>query len=58
VRCCTTSATRSGPTTMPTSAAAIVEAVRVRENHWMVEKHAIFQGYYFFHYIGGEPEPA
>jgi len=22
------------------------------ENHWMVEKHAIFQGYFFFHHIG------
>ncbi len=21
-------------------------------NHWMVEKHGIFQGYYFFHHIG------
>lgn len=22
------------------------------QNHWMVEKHAIFQGYYFFHHLG------
>ena len=22
------------------------------ENHWMVEHHAIFQGYYFFHFLG------
>lgn len=21
-------------------------------NHWMMEKHGVFQGYYFFHYIG------
>jgi predicted HD phosphohydrolase len=21
-------------------------------NHWMVKHHAIFQGYYFFHYLG------
>ncbi len=21
---------------------------------WMVEKHAIFQGYYFFHFVGGD----
>lgn len=21
-------------------------------NHWMLEKHGVFQGYYFFHYIG------
>jgi len=26
----------------------------IGENHWMVEKHAIFQGYYFFHHIGGD----
>jgi predicted HD phosphohydrolase len=33
-------------------AAAIVKPVVSEENHWMVEKHAIFQGYYFFHYLG------
>ena len=22
------------------------------QNHWMVDKHAIFQGYYFFHHLG------
>jgi predicted HD phosphohydrolase len=22
------------------------------EYHWMVEQHAVFQGYYFFHYVG------
>ena len=21
-------------------------------NHWMVEHHAVFQGYYFFHHLG------
>ncbi|HXA38751.1 MAG TPA: HD domain-containing protein [Phenylobacterium sp.] len=21
-------------------------------NHWMMDKHGVFQGYYFFHYIG------
>jgi predicted HD phosphohydrolase len=21
-------------------------------NHWMVEKHGVFQGYYFFHHLG------
>src|SRR3989441_11231547 len=35
-------------------AAAIVRPFVSDENHWMVEKHAIFQGYYFFHYIGGD----
>ena len=33
-------------------AAAIVKPFVSEENHWMVEKHAVFQGYYFFHYIG------
>jgi len=35
-------------------AAAILKPFVSEENHWMVEKHAIFQGYYFFHYIGGD----
>lgn len=33
-------------------AATILKPFISEENHWMVEKHAIFQGYYFFHYIG------
>ena len=33
-------------------AAAIVKPFVSEENHWMVEKHAIFQGYYFFHHLG------
>jgi predicted HD phosphohydrolase len=33
-------------------AAAILQPFVSEENHWMVEKHAIFQGYYFFHYVG------
>ncbi|HXJ35948.1 MAG TPA: HD domain-containing protein [Candidatus Eisenbacteria bacterium] len=33
-------------------AAAIVKPFVSAENHWMVEKHAVFQGYYFFHHIG------
>jgi predicted HD phosphohydrolase len=33
-------------------AAAIVKPFVSDELHWMVEKHAIFQGYYFFHYLG------
>jgi predicted HD phosphohydrolase len=35
-------------------AAAILKPFVSEENHWMVEKHGIFQGYYFFHYIGGD----
>src|SRR5690349_8831588 len=33
-------------------AAAIVKPFVSEENHWMVEKHGVFQGYYFFHHIG------
>lgn len=35
-------------------AGAILKPFISEENHWMIEKHAIFQGYYFFHYIGLE----
>ena len=33
-------------------AAAITKPFLDERNHWMVEKHAIFQGYYFFHHLG------
>jgi predicted HD phosphohydrolase len=33
-------------------AAAIVKPFVSERNHWMVDKHAIFQGYYFFHHLG------
>jgi predicted HD phosphohydrolase len=33
-------------------AAVIVQPFVSEENHWMVEHHAIFQGYYFFHFLG------
>ena len=33
-------------------AAAIVKPFVDETYHWMVEQHAIFQGYYFFHYLG------
>lgn len=33
-------------------AAAIVKPFVSEQNHWMVEKHAVFQGYYFFHHLG------
>ena len=36
----------------PDIAAAILKPFVSPENHWMVEKHGIFQGYYFFHRIG------
>jgi predicted HD phosphohydrolase len=35
-------------------AAAVVKPFVRPEYHWMVQQHAIFQGYYFWHYIGGD----
>jgi predicted HD phosphohydrolase len=37
-------------------AAAILKPFVSEENHWMVEKHAIFQGYYFFQHLGMNPD--
>ncbi|MEM9705735.1 MAG: HD domain-containing protein [Pseudomonadota bacterium] len=36
----------------PDIAASILKPFVSEENHWMVEKHGIFQGYYFFHFLG------
>jgi len=36
----------------PDIAAAILRPFVDEKLHWMVEHHGIFQGYYFFHYIG------
>ena len=33
-------------------AAAILKPFVGEANHWMVQHHGIFQGYYFFHHIG------
>ncbi len=36
----------------PDVAAAILKPFVDEKIHWMVEHHGIFQGYYFFHFIG------
>jgi predicted HD phosphohydrolase len=36
----------------PDIAAAILKPFVDERLHWITEKHGIFQGYYFFHYIG------
>lgn len=41
-----------GPRNHPDVAAAIVQPFVSEENHWMVKHHGIFQGYYFFHFLG------
>ena len=45
-----------GDTLMPSNhaelGATILKPYVSEANHWMMEKHGIFQGYYFFHYLG------
>jgi len=41
-----------GPFNHADIAAAVLTPFVSEQNCWMVEKHAIFQGYYFFHYLG------
>jgi predicted HD phosphohydrolase len=41
-----------GPHNHANVAAAIVQPFVTEENYWIVEHHAIFQGYYFFHFLG------
>jgi len=36
----------------PEVSAAMLKPFVSEANHWMVEKHGIFQGYHFFHHIG------
>jgi predicted HD phosphohydrolase len=33
-------------------AATILEPFVSEENHWIVQHHGVFQGYYFFHHLG------
>jgi predicted HD phosphohydrolase len=40
------------PFNHPAIAADILEPFVSPANHWMVAKHGIFQGYYFWHHIG------
>jgi len=36
----------------PDIAAAIIKPFADHKLHWICEHHGIFQGYYFFHYLG------
>jgi len=36
----------------PDIGAAILKPFVSEQNHWMLEHHGIFQGYYFFHHLG------
>jgi len=41
-----------GPANHAEVAAVIMKPYVSEANHWMLDKHGIFQGYYFFHHIG------
>jgi predicted HD phosphohydrolase len=41
-----------GPSNHAEIGAVIMKPYVSERNHWMMDKHGIFQGYYFFHYLG------
>jgi predicted HD phosphohydrolase len=41
-----------GPYNHADVAATILRPFVSEENHWIVEHHGVFQGYYFFHFLG------
>ena len=41
-----------GPSNHAEIGAVILKPYVSERNHWMLDKHGIFQGYYFFHYLG------
>lgn len=41
-----------GPMNHAEVAAVVLKPFVSEQNHWMVDKHGIFQGYYFFHHLG------
>lgn len=43
-----------GPANHADIGAAILKPFISEQNHWMVEQHGIFQGYYFFHFLGAD----
>ena len=42
------------PYNHPDVAAAILKPFVSPANHWMVKNHGVFQGYYFWHHLGGD----
>jgi len=41
-----------GPSNHAEIGAVIMKPYVSEANHWMLDKHGVFQGYYFFHYLG------
>jgi predicted HD phosphohydrolase len=44
------------PFNHPAVAAAVLRPFVSKANHWMIAHHGIFQGYYFWHYVGLDKE--
>jgi predicted HD phosphohydrolase len=44
------------PYSHPDIAAGILKPFVSEANHFMVKNHGVFQGYYFWHYIGGDKD--
>ena len=44
------------PYNHPDIAAGILKPFVSKANHFMVENHGVFQGYYFWHHIGGDKD--
>ena len=42
------------PYNHPSIAAGLLKPFVSEANHWMVEHHGIFQGYYFWHFVGAD----
>jgi predicted HD phosphohydrolase len=43
-----------GPKNHADIAAAVLQPWVPEAYHWMVAQHGVFQGYYFWHYVGGD----
>ncbi|MDP6993386.1 MAG: HD domain-containing protein [Woeseiaceae bacterium] len=43
-----------GPANHSEVAAALLAPYVSEKNHWVIKHHGIFQGYYWFHFIGGD----
>lgn len=45
-----------GPLNHADIAAAVLKPWVPEAYHWMVQQHGVFQGYYFWHHVGGDRE--
>ena len=54
-RCCTTSATIWLLRNHSEVAAAVLRPYVSEKNYWIVKHHGVFQGVYYFHHVGQDP---